>query len=39
LTIEELLKDADCFKIPPGGEMMAAPRFKHKSKDQNKIFK
>jgi len=27
LTIEELLKTPDTFKIPPGGEWQAAPRF------------
>ncbi|HHE46455.1 MAG TPA: site-specific DNA-methyltransferase, partial [Bacteroidetes bacterium] len=31
LSIEQLLKDPDCFKIPPGGDLLAAPRFINKS--------
>ncbi len=38
LSIEQLLKDPDCFKIPPGGDLLAAPRFINKSDNQEKIF-
>ncbi len=38
LTIEELLSNPDCFRIPPGGEFKPAPKFKPSTDNQNKIF-
>ncbi|MDP8240783.1 MAG: DNA methyltransferase [Candidatus Hatepunaea meridiana] len=37
LTIEQLLRDPDCFKIPPGGQIRAAPILT-KEKNQNNFF-
>ncbi|MFH0766118.1 MAG: DNA methyltransferase [Calditrichota bacterium] len=38
MTIEELLFNPDCFKIPPGGDYQAAPRFTPKPKNQESMF-
>jgi len=38
LYIKQLLKDSDCFKIPPGGDLLAAPKFISKSNTQKDIF-
>jgi len=39
LTIRQLLKDQDCFKIPPGGGLMGAPKFISKTNSQKEFFK
>ncbi len=38
LTIKELFKDPDIFKIPPGGQLASAPKFKKRDDSQNKMF-
>ena len=38
LTIEELMRNPDAFKIPPGGEYQPAPKFTPKPKPQENIF-
>jgi len=38
MTIEELMQNPELFKIPPGGDYAAAPRFQSKGKPQADIF-
>ncbi len=38
LTIEELLKDSEIFKIPPGGDYSKIGRFQSPTKPQNGLF-
>ncbi|NQU06839.1 MAG: restriction endonuclease [Calditrichaeota bacterium] len=39
LTIKDILKDPDIFKIPPGGDLVSAPRFVQKPDTGNELFK